>query len=72
MPGNLTDDEQAFKKRWSRVYKAQEQQASGYDDFGEFSAHIAYSYQQEVFRLRDILQQHGVDPGTWSDPVDDE
>jgi hypothetical protein len=24
MPGNLTDDEQAFKKRWSRTYQAQD------------------------------------------------
>jgi hypothetical protein len=71
MPGNLTDHEQAFKKHWSRVYKVQEHQAGGYDDFGEFSAHVASYYRQEVLRLRAILQQHGIDPGSWSDPLPD-
>ena len=71
MPGNLTDDEQAFKKCWSRIYKAPEQQASGYDDFGEFSHHVAHSYRQEVLRLRALLQMEGVDPGPWSDPIPD-
>src|SRR5438552_1908296 len=50
MPGNLTDDEQAFKKRWSRIYKAQEHQAGGYDDLREFGAHVAHSYRQEILR----------------------
>ncbi len=72
MPGNLTDDEQSFKKRWSRIYKTQEHQAHGYDDFGEFSAHIANLYRDEIARLRAILQENNVDPGKWSDPISDE
>jgi hypothetical protein len=71
MPGNLTADEQAFKSRWSRIYKHQERQANGYDDFGEFSAHVAHAYRQEVLRLRAILKQNGTDPGEWSDPIPD-
>lgn len=72
MPGNLTDDEKSFKKRWSRIYKAQERQARGYDDFGEFSAHVANLYRHEIARLRAILQENDVDPGEWSGPIPDD
>jgi hypothetical protein len=61
----------AAKKRWRRIYKAQEHQAEGYDDFGEFSAHVAYSDRRAILRLRAILQERGVDPGAWSDPIPD-
>ena len=71
MPTNLTDEEQAFKKRWSRIYKEQEHEGGGYDDFGKFSAHVAHGYRQEVLRLRAILEQNGIDPGDWSDPIPD-
>jgi len=69
MPGNLTENEKAFKKSWSHAYKTQEHLPGGYDDFGEFSAHVALSYRQEIVRLRTILQQHGIDSGEWADPV---
>jgi hypothetical protein len=71
MPGKLTVDEKAFKKRWSATFLAQKDQASGYDDFGEFSAHVAHSYRREVLRLRAILEKNIVDPGEWSDPIPD-
>ena len=41
------------------------------DDFGEFSAHVAHYYQQEIQRLRALLRQHGVDAGACSDPIPD-
>ena len=69
MPGKLTDDERAFKKLWSAFFLGQKDQADGYDDFGEFSAHVAHGYRREILRLRGILQQNGVSPGTWSDPL---
>ena len=71
MPGNLTDEEQGFKKRWSRAYKAQKHQTGGYDDFGEFSARVAHYYRQEILRLRALLRQYGVDCGVWTDPIPD-
>jgi hypothetical protein len=71
MPGKLTDDERAFKKYWSAVFLGQKDQVGGYDDFGEFSAHVAHGYRQEVLRLRAILEQNGADSGAWSDPLPD-
>jgi hypothetical protein len=72
MPGKLTDDERAFKKLWSAAFTAQKADSRGYDDFGEFSAHIALGYRQEVQRLRALLEQNGIDPESWYDPLPDE
>lgn len=69
MPGKLTEAEQAFKKHWSQGFKTQQTKNGGYDDFGEFSAHVACCYQEEVVRLHRLLQEHSIDPGEWLDPL---
>ena len=69
MPGNLTDEEHAFRKQMSAAYKSQEHAGGGYDDWGEFTAHVAHEYRQEIDRLRELLRQHKVAAGAWHDPV---
>ena len=71
MPRCLSDDEQAFRKHMSVSYKEQEGEEDGYDDWGEYTAHVAHEYHLEIIRLRDKLRHHGVDPGPWDSPLPD-
>lgn len=69
MPRNLTDGEKNFKWRMSQTYKAQEQDETGCDDWGEFIAFAGNMYQTEIYRLRNLLMRNDIQPGPWDDPL---
>jgi hypothetical protein len=65
---DITPEEEATRKNMSRIYKNQEHNQTGYDDWGKFTAHVVHSQRNEIDRLRTLCQQKGVDPSAWNDP----
>lgn len=53
----------------TRAYKGQEHAIEGYDDWGNFTAHVVHSQRSEIERLRRLLDSQGIDPGGWDDPL---
>jgi len=51
------------------AYQAQEHLPDGFDDWGQFTAHVVHAQRVEIGRLRDLLVQHGIDAGEWDDPL---
>ncbi len=68
MPRQITNEEDATRKEMSRRYKAQEHDADGYNDWGQYTAHVVHCQRQEIARLRALLQRRNVEPGEWDEP----
>ena len=54
----------------SAFYKEQEDDPEGFNDWGKFTAHVVYEQRCEIARLRKLLLDHSVDPGSRSDPLE--
>lgn len=71
MSRQITPEEEATRSAVSHRYKAQEHQADGYNDWGQYTAHVVHCQRQEIARLRAALQGHGLAPGDWHDPFEE-
>lgn len=60
MPGKITDLKRDIRRRMSELYSRQKNHDDGYDDWGEYTAHIVYMYQQELDRVVLLAQDGGV------------
>lgn len=69
MARDTTPDEEETRKLMTGAYKDQEHEPEGFDDWGNFTAHVVHAQRREVARLRSKLSDHGIDPGGWDDPL---
>lgn len=69
MPGRTSEDEEETRRLMKLSYKDQQHAPDGFDDWGEFTAHVVHAQRREIDRLRDRLREHGIEPGDWDDPL---
>ena len=70
MPGKITQEEVAIRHQMSTTYKGQEASADGFDDWGEYTAHVIYLHRKEIYRLQQLLESKELNPGSWADPFE--
>lgn len=69
MSRELTCEESALRKEMSAFYKEQEDDPACFNDFGKLTAHVVCEQRREIERLRKLLLDNSVNPGSWSDPL---
>ena len=65
-----THEEARTRREMTDAYKRQKDEPGGFDDWGKFTAHVVCAQRQEMERLRALLDEHGVDAGSWDDPFE--
>ncbi len=69
MPRSTTNEEEETRRLMTRAYRGQKHAQDGFDDWGDFTAHVVHAQRREIGRLRDLLIDQRIDPDRWDDPL---
>lgn len=64
-----TPQEEETRRLMTRAYKGQKYAPNGYDDWGDFTAHVVHAQRGEIDRLRSLIAQQRIDLNLWDDPL---
>jgi hypothetical protein len=72
MARSTSPEEEDTRRLMTRAYKGQEHTPDGFDDWGNFTAHVVHAQRAEIERLRKLVGQQGLELGEWDDPLEAE
>lgn len=67
--GNMAEEART-RREMTDAYKRQKDGPDGFDDWGRFTAHVVCTQRQEMERLRALLEEHGINAGSWDGPFE--